>query len=106
MYTVQERSLPTRTPTSLRESSRRLESSLVLAEGLKAKYAESLSQDGNGEIKAPSVASSGEKKAEALAQEAVELIPSDPRPWQALAEACEAQGKQIAAKSGACCQKT
>lgn len=31
--------------------------------------------------------------AERLAQEAVELIPGDPRPWQALAEACDAQGQ-------------
>lgn len=31
--------------------------------------------------------------AERLAQEAVELAPRDPRPWQALAEACDAQGQ-------------
>lgn len=32
------------------------------------------------------------ERAEMLAQEAVELVPGDPRPWQALAEACDAQG--------------
>lgn len=35
---------------------------------------------------------SAEEGAEMLAQEAVELIPGDPRPWQVLAEACDAQG--------------
>ncbi|CAB1111613.1 unnamed protein product [Ectocarpus sp. CCAP 1310/34] len=34
----------------------------------------------------------GAVDAERLAQEAVELSPGDPRPWQALAEACDAQG--------------
>lgn len=33
------------------------------------------------------------RKAEMLALEAVELVPEDPRPWQALAEACDAQGE-------------
>lgn len=36
---------------------------------------------------------SGAVDAERLAQEAVELSPGDPRPWQALAEACDAQGR-------------
>lgn len=35
----------------------------------------------------------GAMAAERLAQEAVELAPGDPRPWQALAEACDAQGE-------------
>lgn len=35
----------------------------------------------------------GAVAAERLAQEAVELAPGDPRPWQALAEACDARGR-------------
>lgn len=38
-------------------------------------------------------ATSSVMKAEILAQEAIELLPDDPRPWQALAEAYEAQGQ-------------
>ncbi|CAM9230645.1 unnamed protein product [Discosporangium mesarthrocarpum] len=65
---AQERGLSTRTPTVLRESVRRLKCLLIVAEG--------------GAL----------KDAEALAQEATELLPDDPRPWQALAEALDAQG--------------
>ncbi|CAM9749848.1 unnamed protein product, partial [Hapterophycus canaliculatus] len=128
------RGLPTRTPIALRESSRRLQCYLVLAEQTIStaiqdnKAVDSHSPSGGvldaitpmKEIgsAAPSKtetvpvmaaknspcgdqerAESGGKPmaahvaaAETLAQEAVELAPGDPRPWQALAEACEAYG--------------
>lgn len=74
---LQERGLPTRTPNLLRESSRRLESRLMVI--------------GPGPVNV-TVA----QDAENLALEAVELLPGDPRPWQALAEACDAQGLLVA----------
>ncbi|CAN0104052.1 unnamed protein product, partial [Laminaria digitata] len=118
---AQERDLPTRTPTALRESHRRLHCHLILAEGgltdgpdgskpavtdgsqrtvtdgsqpaVKARddvsvAAEVSSRDVDGE---DSLLSWG-RRAEALAREAVELIPGDHRPWEALGEACDAQG--------------
>lgn len=69
--------MPTRTPTTLRESSRRLKSRLILAK-------ENIEEGNFGQ------------DAEMLALEAVELVPEDPRPWQALAEACDAQGVSVA----------
>ncbi len=123
----QERGLPTRTPTTLRESSRRLQCHLILAEAAtppaeedaanasprtagfepkgttpatkpnepepvlkapeEAEQAQAAAPDGDGEASVHWAVA-----AERLAQEAVELAPGDPRPWQALAEACEAQG--------------
>lgn len=123
----QERGLPTRTPTTLRESSRRLQCHLILAEagtppaeedaanvsprtaGFEAKGTTSSTKSSEpkpgvevpGEAeRAQAAATDGDGvasvhwavAAERLAQEAVELAPGDPRPWQALAEACEAQG--------------
>eukprot|EP00903_Cladosiphon_okamuranus_P015485 g14296.t1 len=125
---AKERGLPTRTPTTLRESSRRLQSYLILAEAASALATDggdNVSSSSSGaapskpadltpeapevEMKAfaqidapvPHQESSApedvgmtrrEEVAERLAQEAVELAPGDPRPWQALAEACDAQG--------------
>lgn len=127
---TQERGLPTRTPTTLRESSRRLQCCLILAEATTAPAIEdnaSISPPPLGaappkpaelkpEAREDEVGASeqpdapvpdqecgppegavevmrGEALAERLAQEAVELAPGDPRPWQALAEACDAQGE-------------
>lgn len=48
---------------------------------------------GSGQNNRDTDATSSVIKAETLAQEAVELLPDDPRSWQALAEAYEAQGE-------------
>lgn len=119
-YSTQERGLPTRTPTTLRESSRRLQCYLILAEATTTPVSEDKADtspsslrasppnpaelkpeteegapDPDQEFGAPKKTGvvRGEKMAERLAQEAVELAPGDPRPWQALAEACDAQGE-------------
>eukprot|EP00752_Nemacystus_decipiens_P018595 g16673.t1 len=126
---AKERGLPTRSPTSLRESTRRLQCYLTLAEvttaastvdnsnasppslgavpskgaGLNPEAQEHEAEaSGPRDMSAPDqeyLAHGGgvgmvgpEVAAERLAQEAVELAPGDPRPWQALAEACDAQG--------------
>lgn len=97
-HSVQERGLPTRTPTVLRESSRRLQCSLILAGGVSTSSSSAPSIESTSDRIGIDAAdrdypsgSRGER-AEVLAQEAVELVPEDPRPWQALAEACDAQG--------------
>lgn len=123
-FSTQERGLPTRTPTTLRESSRRLQCYLVLAKestgpaigdtsSTSLKLAalkppevqddEAVAPSGQRDARAPSQESRApeggmgmvrrEVVAERLAQEAVELAPGDTRPWQALAEACDAQGE-------------
>ncbi|CAM9120966.1 unnamed protein product [Ectocarpus sp. 4 AP-2014] len=128
---AKERGLSIRTPSALRESSRRLKCYLILADAATATVAadrensntiastvvqgkagsrrneEAATQAAAPAPAAPGKASGDEKQgsasegmavvsgavdAERLAQEAVELSPGDPRPWQALAEACDAQG--------------
>ncbi|CAM9278013.1 unnamed protein product [Scytosiphon promiscuus] len=131
---AKERGLPTRTPIALRESSRRLQCYLLLAEQspsatlhndktvashlppggaldatqpvrevgsatvkkaetVPAVSAEDSTCDGKGTNESGGMSvTAAVATAERLAQEAVELAPEDPRPWQALAEACDAQG--------------
>ncbi|CAN0225260.1 unnamed protein product [Ectocarpus sp. 6 AP-2014] len=128
---AKERGLSVRTPSALRESSRRLKCYLILADAATAAIAADPdnsnmiastaipglggsrpNEDAAIQAAAPAPAApgkafgdqeegsasevmpmvSGAVDAERLAQEAVELSPEDPRPWQALAEACDAQG--------------
>lgn len=128
----QERGLSIRTPSALRESSRRLKCYLILADAATAAVAadqdnsnntiaskatsgevgsraneeaviqpaapapaapdKASGEDAHGRASASVTRVSSAVDAERLAQEAVELSPGDPRPWQALAEACDAQG--------------
>lgn len=103
LHQPQTRGLPTRTPTALRESHRRLHCLLILAEG-KGDKTDGLQPVAEANDVCTADVGSGNgggerddipwgERAEALAREAVELSPGDHRPWQALGEACDAQGE-------------
>lgn len=102
---MQARGLPTRTPTVLRETSRRLQCYLLLAEDTANGVTPPVeveggdNGDGREQLTADQIKPSRQERAELLAREAVELIPEDPKPWQALAAACDGQGKCLTSEA-------